>query len=274
MAEVAPHKATGDNLSVEVASNGGWGCRKESMVSLTRDQVGEPPPAVAKYEWLKQVLIEHIGKRLRPGDPVPSERELADNLDVSRMTARRALGDLVTEGYIERTPGIGSFVRDHTISLPVQMTSFTADMEQRSHRAGARTLGIELVSAGDALTTNLDVAWGDQVLRIVRLRSADGDPVAIERVHLAAALVPGLEEVDLNDASLYQTLATRYGIAFDGGMQVITARNADETDAELLRIGTGEAVLHLRRTSTWRGRTVEYTTSTYRGDRYELTIRL
>ncbi|MFV0405548.1 MAG: GntR family transcriptional regulator [Propioniciclava sp.] len=244
------------------------------MVALTRELVGSPPPAVAKYEWLKGVLLDHIDRRLSPGDPVPSERELADNLDVSRMTARRALNELLAEGRINRTPGLGSFVTDPTISLPVRLTSFTEDMEQRARRAGADTLLTETIAADDTLTGNLDVTWGQPVLQIVRLRSTDGEPVAIERVHLVADIVPGLAQVDLTDASLYATLARDYGIIFDGGEQVITARNAGAEDAAQLRISVGDAVLHLRRTSTWRGRRVDFTTSVYRGDRYELTTRL
>ncbi|GEL45337.1 GntR family transcriptional regulator [Cellulomonas hominis] len=244
------------------------------MTALTRDVVGSPPPSVAKYAWLKAVLVDHIDRRLAPGDPVPSERELADGLDVSRMTARRALSELVAEGRIKRVPGRGSFVNEPTIRLPIQLTSFTNDMQQRGYTSGARTLDSGVVHADDWLSSNLDVPRGHPVLRIVRLRTADNQPVAIERVHLNADVVPGLEHVDLTNRSLYSVLADRYSIVFDGGRQSITARLVDPDDAGHLDLAAGSAVLHLVRTSTWRGRLVEYTVSAYRGDRYELSSAL
>lgn len=243
------------------------------MVTLTRATVGSPPPSVAKYQWLKGILVDHIDQ-LVPGDPVPSERQLADELDISRMTARRALNDLVAEGRIRRVPGRGSFVNEPTITLPIQLTSFTNDMSQRGLTSGARTVSSELLPADDYLGGRLGVPRGVPVLRIVRLRTADEKPVAIERVHLTADVVPGLEGVDLADRSLYGVLADVYGIVFDGGQQTITARLAEDEDAERLGIPTGSAVLHLARTSTWRGRLVEFTVSVYRGDRYELTTKL
>ncbi|MFV0458846.1 MAG: GntR family transcriptional regulator [Actinomycetales bacterium] len=244
------------------------------MGALTRDVVGTPPPAMAKYEWLRVVLLEHINERLRPGDPVPSERELADELDVSRMTARRALNALVSEGRIRRVPGLGSFVNEPTILLPIQLTSFTTDMNQRGYTSGAQTLSQSVGSADEEVAARLGIGSGTPVLTIVRLRSADLRPVAIERVHLVAGMVPGLEEVDLTDRSLYAVLADRFGLILDGGQQTITARAAEPEDASRLQMAPGSPVLHLARTTTSRGRIVEFTASIYRGDRYELTTRL
>lgn len=244
------------------------------MTPLTREVVGTPPPSVPKYAWLKRVLVDHIDRDLAPGDPVPSERELADGLDVSRMTARRALSELVAEGRIRRVPGRGSFVDEPTIRLPIQLTSFTHDMQQRGYTSGARTLGSGRLAADDWLSSVLDVPRGHPVLRIVRLRTADGQPVALERVHLNADAVPGLADVDLTDRSLYGVLADRYSIVFDGGRQIITARLVDPGDAVHLDLPPGAPVLHLVRTSTWRGRLLEYTVSAYRGDRYELSSAL
>lgn len=243
-------------------------------MELTREVVGTPPPSQAKYEWLKSVLIDYIDQHLSPGNPVPSERELAENLDLSRMTARHAINDLVAEGRIRRVPGLGSFVQEATITLPLRLTSFTQDMSQRSSRAGSQTLEASTVPATEDLMAALDIEPGQPILRMVRLRTSDAQPVAIERVHLVADLVPGLADVDLTNASLYATLASRYGIVFDGAEQVIAARPVGATDAQRLEIHEGDAVLNLRRTSTWRGRRVEYTTSIYRGDRYELTTKL
>lgn len=90
----------------------------------------------------------------------------------------------------------------------------------------------------------------------------------------ARRALSGLADIDLSNRSLYSVLGDRYSIVFDGGRRTITGRLVDADDAAFLDLPGGSAVLHLVRTSTWRGRLVEYTVSLYRGDRYELSSAL
>jgi len=238
--------------------------------------LAEPPGRSAdepKYRWLRRVLLDHIDTKLRVGDPVPSERELADSLDVSRMTARRALAALREEGRVERSVGRGTFVSAPRIKMPIRLSSFTEDMRARGFTPGSHTLSFATTAPDDAAAV-LDLGTGEQVHVIRRLRTADGVPMAIEVVTLAAGLAPELTERDLENGSLYAVLAERHGIVFDGGEQTVRARSATPEEAGLLHMPAQAAILHLTRTSTWRGRTVEYTVSSYRGDRYELSTAI
>jgi GntR family transcriptional regulator len=236
--------------------------------------VTTPPPGSAKYQWVKRALLQHIERDLSPGEPVPSERELADRFGVSRMTARRALSDLVVEGRVFREVGRGSYVATPSIRLPLQLTSFTVDMDARGMRPGARTVSRDTIPAGDRLSVVLGLHPDDLVYRLVRLRTADGSPMAIERVHLPERAVPGLIDMDLHDRSLYSILAAEYGLTFDSGEETIRARTASQQEAQLLGVHVGDAMLYLVRISRRHGRAMEYTVSSYRGDRYELAVSI
>ena len=109
---------------------------------------------------------------------------------------------------------------------------------------------------------------------IERLRTADATPMAVERSHIPASLVPGLLERSLAGTSLYALLGEVYGLALDAGEQVIEAGIVDGSDARLLDIAPGSAVLLLQRTSFAGPTTVEYAVSTYRADRYQLRASL
>lgn len=243
------------------------------MVELSK-LLGTPPRAVAKHAWLKQALVDHIEQNLSPGDWLPSERELAEATGVSRMTARRALNQLVAEGRVHREVGRGSFVASQTINLPLQLMSFTAQMADRGLRPGAKQISSQLEATGPELSLVFGVSEDEPLLVVHRLRTADDEPMAIERAHLLASLVPGLVKQDLTDRSIYQILARKYGVSLETGVETIRARNANEEEAKLLDVRPGAALLHFTRTTTWRGQVAEFTVSSYRGDRYELSAGL
>lgn len=244
------------------------------MGALTTDTAGQPPGTMTKYEWVKQVLLDHIDKDLRVGDPVPSERELSEAFGVARMTARRALDELVSSGRVVRVVGRGSFVAGPTIRTPITLTSFTADMRARGHEPGSITLVAEKVPADGLVASRLGIPLRAPVFHLERVRTSDGIPLAVERVHIPVSLAPSLDLSQLGNRSLYEILATDHDIVFDGGEQVIGACAANERDAELLQVKPGAPLLHFLLTSTYRGKVGECTDSVFRGDRYELSTRI
>jgi GntR family transcriptional regulator len=229
---------------------------------------------VPKYYQLREILLDLIENELAVDSPVPSERELAARYGLSRMTARQAVEHLVSEGRLYRVQGKGTFVARPKIDMPLRLTSFTEDMRARGLVPGSRDLGRRVTTATAAVARELSVEAGSPVYVIERLRTADGVPMALERSHIPAHLAPDLLDRSLENRSLYDLLATAYGVVLDRGDQVIEAGIADSGDAGLLGLPPGSAVLLLQR-RCWAGPVaVEYAVSTSRADRYQLRASL
>ncbi|HIY43138.1 MAG TPA: UTRA domain-containing protein, partial [Candidatus Nocardiopsis merdipullorum] len=111
---------------------------------------------------------------------------------------------------------------------------------------------------------------GAPVHHIERMRTADDEPMAVERSNIPVELVPGLEEIDLTECSLYEVLENEYDILLDSGEQTIEAGICDSADSRLLGLPAGSPVLMMQRRSFTRGQCVELALSTYRADRYQL----
>lgn len=229
------------------------------------------------YYQIKTRLLEQIeAGQLTPGDRVPSERELTERFGVSRMTARQALVELETQGYLVRVQGKGTFVATPKIEQPLAMlTSFTEDMRRRGLQAGARVLSAGEVPAGRRVSHALGLAENAPVFRLERLRLAGGEPMALEISHLDAAYFPDLRSLNFEHVSLYQVLAERYSIRLVRATQSLEAVPADPRQAEVLHVREGTPLMLMERTS-WdqQDRPIETVRSYYRGDRYRFVTEL
>jgi GntR family transcriptional regulator len=216
-------------------------------------------------------LIERLGV----GEAIPSERQLSADLGVSRLTVRAALDELVREGYLLRRRGAGTFVSEPKIAQELTMTSFTEDMRRRGLHPASKTLELKVVPAGARLGRLLHVSPSEPVLVAQRLRLADGETMAIETLHIRAALVPGLAARDLERQSFYELLTDRYGIIVVGGTQAIEPTVTNEEESEALGVPLhSPAFLFERVTRGEDGQIVEFVRSLYRGDRYRIVTEL
>jgi len=211
---------------------------------------------------------------LEPNMRLPSEREIAAMTDMSRVTVRKAMGELVGTGAVVQLQGSGSYITDiapHVeLSLSV-LSSFTEDMARRGFSTELKWLerGIFMPSVEeiDALT----LPDMESVARIARIRYADERPMAIERASLPLDMLPN---PILVTSSLYEVLEA------DGhrpvrATQKITAINLDQQNADLLEVEPGVAGLRIERISYLTdGRIVEFTRSIYRGDAYDFVAEL
>ncbi|MCP2335284.1 GntR family transcriptional regulator [Actinomadura rupiterrae] len=235
----------------------------------------DPNSPVPKYFQLRAILLDMIESTELPVDaPIPSERELCARYGLSRMTVRQGVDQLVSEGRLYRVPGKGTFVARPKIEMPLRLVSFTEDMLARGMRPGAIDLDRRTLPADARLARAFEVELGTPIHLIERLRTADGEPMALERAHILASLAPDLLDRRLADRSLYGVLEAVYGLVFDAGDQTIDAGLADATDARHLHIPRGSAVLLLRRRSFTNGTCAELGVSTYRADRYQVHTAL
>jgi GntR family transcriptional regulator len=210
----------------------------------------------------------------RPGNRLPSERELTARWGVARMTLRRAVDDLVAEGLVERRHGSGTYVARQAFTRFLGLTSFTQDMRERGLIPGSRLLAYETGPADEPLAAQLQVAAGERVISFTRLRLGSGEPMAVETVSILAAIVPGITAADLG-GSLYELLARRYGIVTGSATVTIEPIVPDETTRRHLGIPPEQACLRLRMVDADAvGRIVMIANCVYRGDRYQLSATI
>jgi GntR family transcriptional regulator len=245
-----------------------------------------PNSPVPKYFQLREILLDLIETELAADSPIPSERELCERYGLSRMTVRQAVDSLVADGKLFKVQGRGTFVSKllrpksseifvakPKTDLQIRLASFTQDMQRRGMVPASRTLAFERLEAPAHLARELGIAVGDPIVRLERLRFADGIPMAVERNHLPEVRVPGLL-TDGVPRSLYEHLAERYGYNLTWGEQTIEASTADAEDAPLLDIPTGGVVLRMTRRSYAGDVLIEYDVASYRADRYQLWVPL
>jgi GntR family transcriptional regulator len=229
---------------------------------------------VPKYLQLRQQVMELIDS-LPTGAAIPSERELCTMYGVSRMTLRRALDELASNGYLVRRQGAPTATARPKIAQRMAIRSFTEDMRARGMEASSRLLSFGVHAAGARLGLHLHVSPEEPVVTVGRLRLADGDPMAIEWMNVPATLVPGIEAADLTNGSFYALLGGRYGVEIGGGSQTVEPTVADEQEARLLGVPLHSPALFVER-SIWtpRNEVIEFVQSTYRGDRYRFEMEL
>jgi GntR family transcriptional regulator len=235
-------------------------------------QSGVPGPLYLK---LRQTLEEAITSgKLNYGDALPAERDLADHANVSRVTVRKAVDDLVKDGLLVRRHGSGTFVAKPVSKVQQslsRLTSFTEDMARRGLTTRAEWLDRGLFHPSPDEMMMLGLPADALVARLGRLRVADDMPLAIERACISAEFLPDPLQVQ---GSLYAALEKR-GCRPVRAVQRISAYNMKDPDASTLGVPPGSAGLSIERISYLRsGRVVEFTRSIYRGDAYDFVAEL
>lgn len=224
------------------------------------------------YRTVAEALIERIANGdLLPGSRCPSERQLASEYGISRMTARAAVNLLVQRGYVARKNGSGTFVASPKIELDL---STVAGFSDRVLRHGiipgarvieARTVGTEELAAGVA--TALEITGEELVHMLIRVRTGNNELLALEKSYFPACLCPDLLDNELT-GSIYELLRTRCNLELAHLHQRLEVTQLDTLAAEVLATHPDAPALQITRT-TWdvHGRPIEFARDLYRGDR-------
>ncbi len=193
---------------------------------------------IPQYVRIREMLRRSLqAGKFQIGDQIPSETELAHTYVVSRMTARRALNELADEGLLVRQSGLGTFVCDPKYSRKgSRLTSFHEEMELQGHHPTSRVLSKGVKEVTKEVASKLQLAAGDQVIRIVRLRYVDAKPVALQKAYVPYQLFSDLlERTDLDTQSLYQIYEQR-GFEITKGRDRITAIKPNAEKIKLLEM--------------------------------------
>jgi GntR family transcriptional regulator len=227
------------------------------------------------YLQLRQRLEEEIRSgALPPGAALPSEREIADICDVSRVTVRKAVQSLARDGFVVQRHGSGTTVARQVERVEQslsRLTSFSEDMARRSMTGRSKWLQRGIFPVSPAEMMALGLGADAEVARVDRLRLANDIPLAIERAAISTHYLPNPQLVE---QSLYETLAER-GHRPVRAIQRISAVNMRMEDAMLLDISEGSAGLNIERISySAQDAAIEFTRSIYRGDAYDFVAEL
>lgn len=230
-------------------------------------------PLPLYFQLEEQIKKSIESEELQPGDTLPSERELSENYQISRMTVRQAITNLVNKGYLYREKGKGTFVSSQKFEQNLQgLTSFTEDMKARSLVPGSKLLHFEIYPAEEEIKQRLCLDEEELIYKIKRLRLANDEPIAVETSYLPVKLIPGLTP-DILGKSLYTYIENELQLSIGHAAQTVEAAIVSEEDRKHLNIHKGVPVLLIQReTFLEEGTPLEVVKSSYRADRYKFKI--
>ena len=206
------------------------------------------------------------------GQRLPSERDLADDYEVSRMTLRQAITLLVEEGILERRVGSGTYVASHRVQEKMRgTTSFTEIVRSQGKTPSSQLISYQRKAANETEIEQLQLKPSDYVVRMERVRYADNVPLVFEVASIPEKLIREFKREDITE-HFFQTL-TDNGYEIGKSQQTIYAKNASERVANYLKVPKNHAVLALTQVSYFTdGRPFEYVHSQYVGDRFEFYL--
>lgn len=245
----------------------------EVLLELPDLNVASTIPSHLRIEhWLMRCISDG---EITAGHRLPAEGDLATSLGVSRMTLRQALASLESKGVIRRSRGRngGTFIAEPKIECDLTgLAGFTEQMRRAQVRAGARVISASTVCASLTVAQALGLERRTPVHQIVRVRSANREPLALEHSYLPAEVFPDLLQHRLS-GSLYSLMTKEYRRAPHTARESLESVIAEGDDARLLRIPEGSPLMRIERTAyTVSGLPVEYASDLFRSDRVRIAL--
>lgn len=225
------------------------------------------------YQQMNEILRELLSSgEFAVGDQFLTERQIAARFQVSRPTANKVLGGMVSEGLLEFRKGVGTFVCPPRLNFDVQsLISFTEKAKETGRKPSTRVLQFERILAsvaGPEVALKLEIASDRELYAVTRLRLADGIPVILEKRWVPIDVFPGLTRQELRGA-FYELCRRKYGLRVSESDQTIRAVSLRGKEAKILETPSGSpaflvsAVGYSGTRATWWEKTL------YRGDSYE-----
>ena len=217
---------------------------------------------------LEQYIIDGIYQ-----DKIPSEREIMDEFYVSRSTVRQAIGELVSDGVLEKRPGKGTFIALKPIDDWLGSLSSTSEtIDRMGMKPGAKLIFSKTVELPPYLQQIIGLSKAHQIKRI---RYADDLPIGIENNYYPESIGNKLAKYELNNVTLYDLLEVNLGITTKEADQVIRAAIATDDETKLLGVNQYTPVLNVsRKLVDIENQLVEYEQAVYRADMYSFKIKL
>ena len=221
-------------------------------------------------------LIEKIKTQTyRENEKLPSERELCEIYELSRITVRQALQELEREGYIYKLHGKGTFVAPKSYNQHlVKLYSFTEEMKAIGKQPTTNVLSFKEIMVDERLATKMDLHLNDEVFQIIRLRFADGEPLMYETSYIPKKIFPRLKEQDLIERPMYDIFYEDYQIGVTKALERFSATMIREEEAGYLKMIPMQPAMLIKRYAYQGKQLIEYTISVARGDKFDYTVEL
>lgn len=231
---------------------------------------------IALYHQLETELIDLINRgELKENDKLPSERELCDQYNVSRTTARQAIGELERKEYVFKVHGKGTFVSPKVYKQQLlKFYSFTEEMRKIGKNPSSEILSFDLIKADEKIAEKLRVDENSQVYKILRLRIADNIPMMLEFTYLPEYRFLDLKEKMLQEKPMYDIFREIYNVSITKAKESFKPILISKSDSKILNVEDGTAAMRIERVTFENNRVIEYTVSISRGDKFEYTVVL
>jgi GntR family histidine utilization transcriptional repressor len=229
------------------------------------------PQEKPRYQQLKEMVIDRImSGELQPCDRVPSENELADAMQVSRMTANRALRELTDEGYVDRVAGRGTFVADlKAASHVLEVRNIADEIERRGHTHSAVVHAQKRRQAGGEVGNALHAAKGADVFHVIVVHRENDMPIQLEDRYVLGEFAPDCLEQDFSKVTPSAWLSAVSPLA--EAEHIVRASMPGKTVRSRLGMGEREPCLVVLRRTWAQGRPVSFARLHHPGSRFELT---
>lgn len=250
---------------------------------VARDVAGVQPTGAEVrlgplYFQVREDLLRQINTgALKPGDFLPPEAEMCARYRVSRGTLRRALGELVRDGYLSRKPGVGTCVRkiDFARSATTRFFRFTTGYSSEVVVPGARLLGHHIGVAPPKAASILNLGPGERVVVVKRLRLIEDEPIIVQTSYLPLRHFKGLSPEDLRKGVLYEVFAEKFGLHVLRADEYLEPSVATAREAKLLGLRPGASVILIERIAyTFHNVPIEFRKSVGRGDKFRYYVQL
>jgi GntR family transcriptional regulator len=229
------------------------------------------------YARVETVLAGEITDGdLKVGDQLPTEDSLIARFGVSRITVRRAIQNLVSRGLVEIRRGKGTFVAAPKITQDLkELSGFVEDMHVLGHKPTARVIGKEIVTANATVARQLSLTRGERVVRIRRVRLADGVPLSFDETYLPLEIGKKIITNNLKVEPIFSLLERKYDVPLIEAEYKLDAVAAEKEVATALKVKPRSPIFRIERTSYSTGsHPVDYETLYYRGDLVRFVTRL
>lgn len=223
------------------------------------------------YYQLKESILKAINKKeFAVGERLPSERELAEYHNISRMTVKKAVDILVDSGYLLRKQGSGTFVTDYKQSYSISpLLSFSKEMEKKGLNYNTKILSFSIVNDQQA-AAKMNLAPEKELIKLERLRMIENKPFLLENTYLSRNNFPNLKKEHLENTSLFKLIKESYNIQLSSAEAEVEAVIFNSKIAEKMKVKEGIPGLYFEQYSrNERKEIIEYTSAYYRNDNYK-----